>query len=91
VSAKGGAASVGIGAVACAACCAGPILGVLGAVGLGAAAGVALFGALGLAIAGVVAVVLIRRRRRRPGCPVDEAPPQGVPVEMSRARVRTPG
>ena len=36
-------AIVGVGAVACAACCVGPILGSLTAIGLGTAAGVALF------------------------------------------------
>ena len=35
---------LGVGAVACAACCAGPILGFSTAIGLGTAAGFALFG-----------------------------------------------
>lgn len=62
---KDGAALVGIGAAACAVCCAGPILGFLAAIGLGTAAGVAIFGAGGLAVAAVGLVFVLRRRRRR--------------------------
>jgi hypothetical protein len=40
---KENTAIVGVGVVACAVCCAGPILGVLAAIGLGTAAGFALF------------------------------------------------
>jgi Flp pilus assembly protein TadB len=57
------AAIVGVGAVACAACCAGPIIGFLGALGL--LAGIALFGTIGLAAAAVVVLVIVRRRRRQ--------------------------
>lgn len=62
---KDSAAIVGVGAAACAVCCAGPILGFLAAIGIGAAAGFALFGLIGLAIAAAVGVVLSRRRQRR--------------------------
>ena len=41
---KENATIIGVGVAACAACCAGPILGVLAAIGLGTAAGIALFG-----------------------------------------------
>ena len=41
---KENAAIVGVGVAACAVCCAGPILAVLAAIGLGTAAGFALFG-----------------------------------------------
>ena len=41
---KDNATIVGVGVAACAACCAGPILGVLAAIGLVTAAAFALFG-----------------------------------------------
>jgi len=90
MSAKRDAAPiVGIGVAACAACCAGPILGFIAALGLGAVASVALFGTLGLAIALVVGTILVRRRRERVACAVPTVT-ESV-VEMSPARVRTPG
>lgn len=61
---KESAAIVGVGAAACAACCAGPILGFLAATGLGTIAGVLVFGVVGLAIAAVGSVFVLRRRRR---------------------------
>jgi hypothetical protein len=85
VSAKrDGAAIVGIGAAACAVCCAGPILGFLAAIGLGTAAVFALFGVAGVVIALAIGVVLyVRRRRRAPTC----APaPEAVQVEPPRIR-----
>ncbi len=48
IDARTGAGVVGVSAVACAACCAGPILGFLDAVGLTAAVGAGLFGVGGL-------------------------------------------
>jgi hypothetical protein len=54
------AATIGIGVAACAACCAGPILSVLAAIGLGTAAGMALFGIAALFLG---ASVVARRRR----------------------------
>jgi hypothetical protein len=59
------AAIVGVGAAACVACCAGPILGFLAAIGLGTALGAALFGIGGLAVAMVVGMLMLRRRRRQ--------------------------
>ena len=61
---KENAVVVGVGAAACAACCAGPILGFLAAIGLGTAAGFALFGTAALAIGGLAGVIVLRRRRR---------------------------
>lgn len=58
-------AVVGAGAAACAVCCAGPILGFLAALGLGTALGVAVYGTIGLVIAAIGMIVLVRRRRRR--------------------------
>jgi hypothetical protein len=62
---KDSATILGIGAAACAVCCAGPILAFLAAIGIGAAAGFALFGLVGLVIASLAGVVLYRRRQRR--------------------------
>ena len=62
---KEGATIVAIGAVACAACCAGPILGFLAAIGLGTAAGFAMFGTTAIALGALAIVVVMRRRRRR--------------------------
>ncbi|MEP7047874.1 MAG: hypothetical protein ABI949_14390 [Ilumatobacteraceae bacterium] len=58
-------ALVGAGAAACAVCCAGPIVGFLTALGLGAALGFAIFGIAGLAVAALAIVVVPRRRRAR--------------------------
>jgi hypothetical protein len=64
---KESAAIVGVGAAACVACCAGPILGFLAAIGLGTIAGVLVFGVVGLAIA-AVGILFVLRRRRRASC-----------------------
>lgn len=82
------AAIAGVGVVACAACCAGPIMGVLAAIGIGTAAGVALFGvvAVVVGVAAAVFVVVRRRRRQAAGCSV----PVGlsVPVAFGETRGR---
>ena len=62
---KENATIIGVGVAACATCCAGPILGVLAAIGLGTAAGLALFGAIAIVLgAAVLAFAHVRRRRR---------------------------
>ena len=68
-SKKDSAALVGVGAAACAVCCAGPILGFLAAIGLGTALGVAIWG-VGALIVGAVAAafVVVRRRGRAAAC-----------------------
>ena len=74
----------GLAAVACAACCIGPILGTLGAIAaLGLAVSI-LVGVGGLIIAAVVAAsfALIRRGRRRT-CAAASEP---VPVELVGTR-----
>jgi hypothetical protein len=84
VSAKrDGAAIVGIGA-ACAVCCVGPILGFLAAIGLGTAAGFALFGVAGVVIALAIGMVLYVRRRR--GSSTCAPAPEVVEVEPPRIR-----
>ncbi len=80
---KEGAALVGAGAVACAACCAGPIVGFLAAIGLGTATGFALFGVAAVVVGALaVAVVLVRRRRRRAQACAATVPPTEVPVTL---------
>ncbi len=80
------AALVGVGVAACAVCCAGPILGVLAAIGLGTAAGFALFGTIAMLIgAAVVVFVVVRRRRRTASCESTDAV-GSVPVEIGGAR-----
>jgi mercuric ion transport protein len=59
-------AVAGVGVAACAACCAGPILALLAAVGLGTVVGVAAFGAIGLIVM-VLAVPVVQRHRRQTG------------------------
>jgi len=77
---------VGVGVAACAACCAGPILGFLAAIGLGTAAGFALFGAFALVLgAAGVTFVVFRRRRRAAGC-IPVASPEPVPIELTKIR-----
>lgn len=85
---KENTAIVGVGVAACAVCCAGPILGVLAAIGLGTAAGLALFGAAALIIGvAVLGFVLVRRRRRTASYAV--TPPDSVAVEFTKMRSRT--
>ena len=85
LDARTGAGVVGVSAVACAACCAGPILGFLAAVGLTAAAGAVLFGVVGV-LAVVVATVVWQRRRRVPR----RAPAAAEPVAVAAPRLRPP-
>ena len=76
---------VAVGVAACAACCAGPILGFLAALGVGTVAGFAVFGALGLAVAVTVGGLLYLRRRR--GATRECAPSeQAVPVQLQTAK-----
>ena len=78
------AAVIGVGAVACAACCAGPILGFLAAIGLGTAAGFALFGLVAVGAVAIVIVIVVRRRRRHAdSCAASPGP---VAVEMPIVR-----
>ena len=79
------AAVVGLGAAACAVCCAGPILTFLAAIGLGTAAGVALLGVAALVIgAAAAATVLVRRLRRAAACA--QIIPTSKPVELLPTR-----
>ena len=71
---------------ACAVCCAGPILGVLAAIGLGTVAGFALVGIVAILIgAAITAFVVMRRRRRAVACATGEAS-EPVAVRLSGSR-----
>ena len=82
---KENAAIVGVGVAACAACCAGPILGFLAAIGLGTAVGFGLFGSAALVIGAIAIVVVLRRRRRR----ADACTTTSAPVAVDMPTVRT--
>ena len=80
---KQDAALIGAGAAACAVCCAGPILGVLAAIGLGTAVGIITFGAIAL-IGGALATIIVVRRRRNQRTPCGTGDVQ--PIEMIQRR-----
>jgi hypothetical protein len=56
---------VGVAGAACAACCAGPILAVLGGASVAGLAAAWVVGGVGLLVAGAAAVALVIARRRR--------------------------
>ena len=77
---------VGVAAVACAACCAGPIIAFVTALGLGTILGTVMFGIVGLLVGmAAIALVLLRRRRRqiRSAMPTDVAVPVDAPTVRS--------
>ena len=77
--AKADAALLGAGAAACAVCCAGPILGLIAALGVGAIAGTLVFGVVALAVTAVTGVLLlVRRRRRQTACETTREQPVTV-------------
>ncbi len=83
---KENATIVGVGAAACVACCAGPIIGFLAAIGIGTAVGFALFGTISLVVGALAVAFVVRRcRRRAVTCSTIPAP---VAVEMPTARAR---
>ena len=77
------ASGLGIAAVACVACCLGPILALLGAIAALGVVSTIFIGAAGLVItaAAIATVVVVRRRRTGASCAV---PPERVPVEVGR-------
>lgn len=71
---------LGVGAAACVACCAGPILTFLGGFSVAGIASTWLIGGTGFVITAVAAAfVVVRRRRRQSRCAV---PPDDVPVRL---------
>ena len=85
---KSAAGPLGFGVAACAACCAGPIVGLVTGLGLTAAAGAWLLGSTALALVLVVLAVgsLVVRRRRR----VARCAPEPVPVAAPTRRSSLP-
>ena len=79
----GGFRLLGVGAAACVACCAGPLLAFLGGLGVAGLASTLVVGAVGLAVAAVAAVAFLFVRRRRTGCAV---PDPIVPVAAPTRR-----
>jgi hypothetical protein len=77
---------VGVGIAACAACCAGPILALLGGLSLAGAVGSLLIGIAGLAVALVagIAFFVMHGRRRRRSCSTERPAP--VPVASPTRR-----
>jgi hypothetical protein len=73
---------VGLGIAACVACCAGPILAVLGGVTIAGVASTWVIGGAGLMIAAVVAVgfLVVRSRRRQSASALDG---ESVPVALT--------
>lgn len=76
--------TLGVGAAACAACCAGSILGLIAATGTLTATGIAMFGLVGVLIAIPGLVLATRRRsRRRPAMPARSGSTwRSPPVEL---------
>ena len=73
-----GAGILGVGAAACAACCAPLIIGFLAAASIATLIGVVLFGVLGLAVVAVAIAASLRRRRAH------EPTSSPVPVALGR-------
>jgi hypothetical protein len=85
---KDRATLIGPGAAACAACCAGPIIGFVAALGIGALAGALVFGVVGLIAPALVAGIVIRRRRLgRVPCAATQ-PASGSVIHVDPPRVR---
>lgn len=78
---KGSFGIVGIGAAACSACCADPILAILGGATIAGVAGTMFVGVASLLVAVVAAVTyVVVRRRRTIACTVANTP---VPVTFT--------
>lgn len=89
MSGRDGRLAVSVGVAACAACCAGPILGVLAAIGLTTALGAALFGVGALVLGAVAVTAVLIRRRRRTAARSTAVATMAVPVTISPGAGRT--
>jgi hypothetical protein len=82
-----GVGLVGAGAAACVACCASPVLAILGGVTVAGVAGTVVFGVAATLVAVLaVALIAVLRRRRRMACDVEA----DVPVLLTPTRSREP-
>jgi len=86
---KDGLGVLRVGAVACVACCAGPILALLGGLSAAELASTVFIGGVGVVIVVVAATALfvLRRRRANDTCVVEAAAP--VPVGAPRRKAPT--
>lgn len=77
-----GAGVLGLGVAVCAACCAGPILALLGGASVAGLASTWVIGAAGLVIAALAALayLAVRRRRTASACVTDAVEPVPVPL-----------
>jgi hypothetical protein len=88
---KDGFGVIGMGAAACVACCAGPIVAILGGLGLAGLVSTLFIGTAGLVIAAAALAALLVARRRRNDCPVSDDSPTPVaaparrPADLSRS------
>jgi Ca2+/Na+ antiporter len=81
----GGLKILGLGALACVGCCAGPILAFVGGLGIAGLVSTTIIGAAGVAIAVIAAFAyVIVRRRRRSACAVTH--PDAVSVAIPTRR-----
>jgi hypothetical protein len=83
---KDAAGVVGLGAAACAACCAGPILGFLGGIAALGVIGALFIGVAGIAIAGSVMVATMTVRGRRSPTPCASPPSSALIATPTRRR-----
>ena len=84
---KDGFSVVGLGVAACAACCAGPILAVLGGLSLAGLTSTWLIGRSGLAISAVAGLAYLAARRRRASSSCATAPSEPVAVALTERKV----
>lgn len=78
---------LGLGAAACVACCAGPILALLGGLTIAGLAGTLVIGVAGLAVTAIAAVTwLTVKRRSRQACRAATDQPVTVAAPTARAR-----
>jgi glycerol-3-phosphate acyltransferase PlsY len=82
---RSGAGILGLGAVACLACCAGPMLAFLGGLGIAGLASTLFIGAAGLAITAAAIATVVIVRRRRSSCAVPNEGPVAVAAPTDRA------
>jgi hypothetical protein len=81
---RSGAGIVGFGAVACLACCAGPILAFLGGLGIAGLASTVFIGGAGLAVTAAAIAAFVVVRRRRSSCAVPDEGPVAVDAPTRR-------
>jgi hypothetical protein len=82
---RSGAGILGLGALACLACCAGPILVFLSGLGIAGLASTLFIGAAGLAVTAAAIAAFVVLRRRRSSCAVPDESPVAVAAPSRRA------